>query len=80
MVAHSLSKREVGFDSPSRSKKGNKMIVMIKERGDVREKLSILRISDDLKEVEVIKHPAFEEGDKHHISMLQHLITSVRKD
>jgi len=55
------------------------MIVMVKERGDIREKLGILRISDDLKEVEIIKHPNFEEGEMHHISSLKHLICSVKK-
>ena len=56
------------------------MLVILKERGDVREKIGILKISDDFKTVTVVKHPAFEEGDEHHISTLQHLITSVRKD
>jgi len=56
------------------------MLVIVKERGDVKEKMGILQIDDDYKEVTIIKHPEFEEGDTHHISMLNHLIKSVRKD
>jgi hypothetical protein len=56
------------------------MLVIVKERGDVREKLGILQIDDEHKEITVIKHPKFEEGDTHHISMLSHLVKSMRKD
>lgn len=56
------------------------MLVIIKERGDVREKMGILQIDDEYKEITIVQHPKLEEGDTHHISMLNHLIKSVRKD
>lgn len=56
------------------------MLVILKERGDVKEKLGILKISDDNTLIEIVKHRKFKEGDTFHISKLQQLITSVRKD
>lgn len=55
------------------------MLVILKERGDVRKKLGILKISDDEKTVEIVKHPVFEEGEEYPFSMLTHLIHSVMK-
>ena len=54
------------------------MIVIVKERGDVRQKMGILQIDDEQKEITIIKHPNFEEGDTYHISELKHLITSMK--
>jgi hypothetical protein len=56
------------------------MLVIVKERGDIREKMGILQIDDEHKEITIIQHPNFEEGDTHHISMLNHLVKSMRKD
>jgi hypothetical protein len=56
------------------------MLVIVKERGDIDKKLGILKISDDGRKVEIVKHPVFKEGETYHISTLQHLITSIRKD
>ena len=60
--------------------KGWKMIVIAKARGDVREKIGILQVYYAKKEIMIIKHPEFEEGDTHHISMLNHLIKSMERD
>ena len=56
------------------------MLVILKERGDTNQKLGILKISDDSKSFEVVKHPNFEEGEEYHISMLKHLILSVERN
>lgn len=56
------------------------MLVIVKERGDVSEKMGILKISDDNRVIEIVKHPSLKEGVTYHISTLQHLITSMRKD
>jgi len=55
------------------------MIVILKERGDTDKKLGILKIAEDEKTVEIIKHPVFEEGDVYPFSMLTHLIHSARR-
>ena len=79
MVALLLSKREVGFNSPSRSKrKENKMLVIVKERGDISEKIGILQIDDEHKEITIIKHPNFNEGDTCPITVLNSLIKSMK--
>ena len=56
------------------------MIIIVKERGDISEKMGILKISEDMKSVEIVDHPELSEGDVHHISKLKHLITSMKRD
>ena len=55
------------------------MLVILKERGDEDKKAGILKISDDQKTVEIVKHPVFDEGEDYPYSMLTHLIHSVLK-
>lgn len=54
------------------------MLIILKERGDVREKIGIFKLHDNLNDVEIIKHPTIPEGEVHHISHLRSLILSAK--
>ena len=56
------------------------MLVILKERRDTNQKLGIIKISDDSKSLEIVKHPHFDEGEEYPISMLKHLILSVERN
>ena len=55
------------------------MLVILKERGDVDEKFCILKVSSDEKNIKIVKHPVFKEGDDYPYQMLTHLIKSASK-
>lgn len=55
------------------------MIIIVKERGDISEKIGVLQIDDEYEEITIIKHPDYEEGNKYNISMLSGLIESMKR-
>ena len=56
-----------------------KMLIIMKERGDLDKKWGILKVHED-DMVEIIKHPTLPEGEKYHKSTLSHLILTTKTE
>lgn len=56
------------------------MVLIIKEKGDSHKSLGVIKISEDQKTFEIVRHPNFDEGEEYPISMLKHLILSVERN